>query len=67
MGEGSVAIFLGSSLVQRSNDTDFPFRQESDFWYLTGFDHPNAVALLRTDGGPEFLSEFQPNYLFLIF
>ncbi|MBT38710.1 MAG: M24 family metallopeptidase [bacterium] len=60
MGKGAVAIFLGSSMVQRSNDTDFPFRQESDFWYLTGFDHPGAVALLRTDGGPEYTLYVEP-------
>ncbi|MCU0670721.1 MAG: aminopeptidase P N-terminal domain-containing protein, partial [Myxococcota bacterium] len=35
-----------------SNDTHFPFRQDSDFHYLTGFDHPNAALLLRKDGGP---------------
>ena len=60
MGEGAVAIFLGSNLVQRSNDTDFPFRQESNFWYLTGFDNPHAVALLRTDGGPEYTLYVDP-------
>merc|ERR1711969_136031 len=60
MGEGALAIFLGSGLVPRSNDTEFPFRQESDFWYLTGFDHPNAVALLRTDGGPAYTLYVDP-------
>ena len=60
MGEGALAIFLGSGLVPRSNDTEFPFRQESDFWYLTGFDHPNAIALLRTDGGPEYTLYVDP-------
>jgi Xaa-Pro aminopeptidase len=54
MGPDAVAIFLGSPMVPRSGDTDYPFRQDSDFWYLTGFDHPNAVAVLRTDGGPEY-------------
>jgi Xaa-Pro aminopeptidase len=54
MGEGGVAILLGSRLVTRSRDTEFPFRQDSDFWYLTGFDHPGAIAVLRTDGGPPY-------------
>ena len=54
MGPGAVAILQGSRMVTRSNDTQFPFRQDSDFWYLTGFDHPNASAVLRTDGGPEY-------------
>ena len=45
MGPGAVAIVRGANLVTRSRDTEFPFRQDSDFWYLTGFDHP------RRDGG----------------
>jgi Xaa-Pro aminopeptidase len=60
MGEGAIAIFLGASLVTRSRDTEFPFRQDSDFHYLTGFDHPDAVAVLRTDGGPRFTLYVQP-------
>ena len=60
MGSNAVAILLGSPLVRRSRDTDFPFRQDSDFWYLTGFDHPNAIAVLRTDGGPEFTLYVEP-------
>ena len=60
MGDGAVAIFLGSRLAQRSNDTDYPFRQDSDFAYLTGFDHPNAIAVLRTEGGPDFTLYVEP-------
>ena len=54
MGPGAVAILQGARLVARSNDTDFAFRQDSDFHYLTGFDHPHAVAVLRTDAGPAY-------------
>ena len=46
--------------MRRSGDSEFPFRQDSDFWYLTGFDHPDAVAVLRTDGGPAFTLFVQP-------
>jgi len=60
MGADAVAIILGAKLARRSNDTDYPFRQDSDFRYLTGYDHPNAVALLRTDGGPEFTLYVEP-------
>lgn len=38
----------------RSNDTEFPFRQDSDLHYLTGFDHPNAVAVLNVGRSPCF-------------
>lgn len=55
MGPGAIAIVQGNDVVQRSNDTHYPFRQDSDFWYLTGFDHPNATAILRTtEKGPAF-------------
>lgn len=60
MGPDAAAILVGHRLVTRSADSEFPFRQESDFHYLTGFDHPSAVALLRTDGGPPFSLFVQP-------
>ena len=60
MEPGSVALLLGAGLARRSNDTHFPFRQDSDFHYLTGFDHPNAAALLRNDGGPPFTLFVEP-------
>jgi len=31
--------------VKHHADCEYPFRQDSNFWYLTGFDEPNAVAL----------------------
>jgi Xaa-Pro aminopeptidase len=30
----------------RSYDTEFKFRQDSDFWYLTGFPEPDAIAVI---------------------
>jgi Xaa-Pro aminopeptidase len=60
MGSDAVALLAGARLSPRSNDTHYPFRQDSDFWYLTGFDQPDAVAVLRTDGGPPFSLFVQP-------
>jgi len=60
MGPNAVAIFVGGRLSVRSADTEFPFRQDSDFWYLTGFDHPHAVAVLSTREGPDFTLFVQP-------
>ena len=60
MEPDSVALLLGAGLARRSNDTHFPFRQDSDFHYLTGFDHPNAAAVLRTDGGPTYTLFVEP-------
>ena len=60
MGPGAVAILLGARLVPRSTDTDYPFRQDSDFWYLTGFAHPDAIAILSTRSEPRFTLFVQP-------
>lgn len=45
MGEG-VAVIPTSSECIRNRDVAFPFRPDSDFYYLTGFDEPEAVAVL---------------------
>lgn len=60
MEPDSVAILLGAGLAVRSRDTHFRFRQDSDFHYLTGFDHPNAALVLRKDGGPPFTLFVEP-------
>jgi Xaa-Pro aminopeptidase len=60
MGPDAVAIFQGAGLAIRSRDTQFPFRQDSDFLYLTGFDHPGAVAVLRTAGAPAYTLYVEP-------
>ena len=39
------AIIPAATMVTHHADCEYPFRQNSDFWYLTGFDEPNAVAL----------------------
>ena len=45
IGRGNIALIASASNQTRNNDVEFPFRQESDFHYLTGFDEPEAVAL----------------------
>jgi len=42
---GKAAIIPGAELVKHHADCEYPFRQNSDFWYLTGFDEPNSIAL----------------------
>ena len=46
MAPDSVAIIPAAREVTRSRDTAYPFRQNSDFYYLTGFQEPDAVLLL---------------------
>ncbi|MEM8501794.1 MAG: aminopeptidase P N-terminal domain-containing protein [Cyanobacteria bacterium P01_D01_bin.1] len=42
----STAIFCSAPTAVMHNDVDHLFRQDSDFFYLTGFNEPDAVALL---------------------
>ena len=42
---GLAAVIPGAEAQRHHADVEFPFRQDSDFWYLTGFDEPGAVAL----------------------
>lgn len=44
--EGAVAIFPAASHKKRSNDTEYPFRQCSHFYYLTGLHEPEAYFVL---------------------
>jgi Xaa-Pro aminopeptidase len=46
MGQDSVAIIPGSREATRSNDTQYRYRQDSDFYYLTGFEEPEAIAVI---------------------
>ncbi len=46
MEPNSIAIIPSAHEIIRNSDTHFPFRQDSDFYYLTGFNEPDAVAVL---------------------
>ncbi|GAB3379574.1 aminopeptidase P N-terminal domain-containing protein [Lysobacter fragariae] len=45
-GDQAIAILPAAREVVRSRDTHYPYRQDSDFWYLTGFPEPDAVLVL---------------------
>jgi Xaa-Pro aminopeptidase len=46
MDANSIAIIPSARERVRSRDTDYPFRQDSDFYYLSGFAEPDAVLVL---------------------
>jgi Xaa-Pro aminopeptidase len=48
MGPG-VAILPAAPTAVRNNDVEHDYRQDSDFFYLTGFDEPGSVLLLSTE------------------
>ncbi len=45
MQEG-VAVLANARLQTRSNDTEYPYRPNSDFYYLTGFKEDNSILVL---------------------
>ncbi|TVQ22298.1 MAG: M24 family metallopeptidase [Leptolyngbya sp. DLM2.Bin15] len=45
IGQGT-AIFCSAPMAVMHNDVEYNFRQDSDFYYLTGFNEPEAVAVL---------------------
>lgn len=49
---GSIAILAAASIKYRSGAVFYEFHQESNFFYLTGFNEPEAFAIigLSTDG-----------------
>lgn len=46
MEPNSIAIIPSSQQQMRSRDTEYPFRQDSDFYYLSGFVEPDSVLVL---------------------
>ncbi|MDR2872235.1 MAG: aminopeptidase P N-terminal domain-containing protein [Xanthomonadaceae bacterium] len=45
-GEDAILILPAAPMRVRSNDTYYPYRQDSDFWYLSGFPESGCVLVL---------------------
>lgn len=46
---GGIAIFPAAPTAIRNSDVEHEYRQDTDFYYLTGFEEPNAVAVFTPD------------------
>ncbi|MCE1736797.1 aminopeptidase P N-terminal domain-containing protein, partial [Enterobacter hormaechei] len=46
MAPASAAIIFSAPPAPRNSDNEYPYRQHSDFLYLTGFNEPEAVLIL---------------------
>lgn len=44
-----IAVFPAAPTAIRNSDVEHEYRQDTDFYYLTGFEEPNAVAVLTPD------------------
>ena len=51
--QGELIILAANGLLQRSGDTVYPFRQDSNFYYLTGIEQPDVLLVIN--GKSEFL------------
>jgi Xaa-Pro aminopeptidase len=45
IGIGNIALIGSAATRIRNRDVDYPFRQDSDFYYLTGFNEPDSLAV----------------------
>jgi Xaa-Pro aminopeptidase len=56
LGNKDAVILFGSSELLRNGDVHFPFRQNSNFFYYTGYSEPEAIAvLIPGDKGGEYI------------
>nr|WP_318383950.1 Xaa-Pro aminopeptidase [uncultured Enterobacter sp.] len=46
MAPASAALIFAAPEATRSADSEYPYRQSSDFWYFTGFNEPETVLVL---------------------
>lgn len=60
MDENSIAIIPASHEQTRSYDTEFKFHQDPDFWYLTGFPEPDAIAVIDPSSKKPFTLYVRP-------
>lgn len=49
LGANAIAIVPTAPVQPRNRDCDFPYRHDSYFYYLTGFNEPSAWLVLQTD------------------
>lgn len=60
MDQNSVAIIPSAREATRSNDTQYRYRQDSDFLYLTGFEEPGSIAVIKPSDGQRYTLFVRP-------
>lgn len=62
LDDNSVVFIRSHDVFRRNNDCDFRFRQNSDFYYLTGLCEPHALCVLsKSDAGKSYHLFLRPN------
>jgi Xaa-Pro aminopeptidase len=59
IGSGVLVVF-GAPFLYRNNDVEHEWRQDSDFHYLSGFDEPESVLVLRGGAEPRYVLFVRP-------
>ncbi|MBD62840.1 MAG: Xaa-Pro aminopeptidase [Gammaproteobacteria bacterium] len=54
--ENSAMVIAGASMQFRNADSAYAFRQDSNFWYLTGFNEPDSILVLLVNKNRQFES-----------
>jgi Xaa-Pro aminopeptidase len=55
---GGIAIVTTAPELPRNRDSDFPYRHDSDFFYLTGFEEPGATLVMKVNQNSEEIHLF---------
>ena len=63
LDKNSVAIIPAAREAVRSHDTNYRYRQNSDFFYLTGFEEPEAIAVIAPSQDKKFTLFVRPRNL----
>ena len=53
---GGIAVISTAPEVSRNRDSEFPYRHDSDFFYLCGFEEPDATLVLKVASNGELES-----------
>ncbi|MGC6480357.1 MAG: aminopeptidase P N-terminal domain-containing protein [Flavobacteriaceae bacterium] len=59
MPNNSVAVFFSNPIRKRSNDVDFVYHQDPNFYYLTGWEEPHAVLIVFKDTQKDPQGDYQ--------
>lgn len=60
MDQKAVAIIPAAREATRSNDTQYRYRQDSDFFYLTGFEEPESIAVIAPNKDQKYTLFVRP-------
>jgi len=55
MDENSLLIISGATEKVRNNDVNYEFRQDSNFWYLTGLEEPDAIMIMLKKDSTKYI------------